>query len=121
MKRFVFVMALLYSALLLSSCGTYKSVHDKPATACYNATVPVVVKLNDSVRQSGDNFLLKNKQGLWELYVEGDPLQRGLMTGALTTDLIHYQEEAFFEKIKDIVPSNFKLFSNLAATVNAAP
>lgn len=109
MKRFVFVMALLYSALLLSSCGTYKSVHDKPETAGYNSTVPVVVKLNDSVRQSGDNFLLKNKQGLWELYVEGDPLQRGLMTGALTTDLIHYQEEAFFEKIKDIVPSNFKL------------
>jgi predicted choloylglycine hydrolase len=109
MKRFVFVMALLYSALLLSSCGTYKSVHDKPVTAGYDATVPVVVKLNDSVRQSGNNFLLKNKQGLWELYVEGDPLQRGLVTGALSTDLIHYQEEAFFEKIKDIVPSDFKL------------
>lgn len=109
MKRFVYVLTLLCAAMQLVSCGTYKSIHDKPVTEGYNATVPVVAKLNDSTMRSGNNFLLKNKQGLWELYVEGDPLQRGLVTGALTQDLIQEQEKAFIGKIKEIVPSEFKL------------
>ncbi|MDV6169286.1 C45 family peptidase [Flavobacterium sp. DG1-102-2] len=109
MKRFVYALTLLYAALLQVSCGTYNSLHDKPVTEGYNATVPVVVKENDTVRQSGNNFLLKNKQGLWELYVEGDPLQRGMVTGALSKDLMKYQEQVFIGKIKEIVPSEFKL------------
>ena len=108
MKRLVYALSLLHAALLLVSCGTYKSLHDKPVTDGYNFTVPVVTKQNDSVRQSGNNFLLKNKQGLWELYVEGDPLQRGLVTGALSQDLIQKQETAFLGKVKEIVPSRFR-------------
>jgi len=103
-------MALLYCiAMQLVSCGTYKSVHHKPETAGYNSTVPVVTLTADSTLVSGNNFLLKNKQGLWELYAEGDALQRGLVTGALSKDLIGRQEAIFISKIKEIVPSKFKL------------
>ncbi|PZR19319.1 MAG: acyl-CoA--6-aminopenicillanic acid acyl-transferase [Flavobacterium psychrophilum] len=109
MRKIICYLLLCCTVLLLSSCGTYNSLHDKPVTEGYNGTVPVVVKQNDSTFQSGNNFLLKNKQGLWELYAEGDPLQRGLVTGALSQDLIHYQEQVFFEKVKEIVPSEFKL------------
>jgi predicted choloylglycine hydrolase len=108
MRRVVHILTLLYAALLLVSCGTYNSIHDKPVTNGYNSTPPVVVKQNDSLRQSGNNFLLKNKQGLWELYVEGDPLERGLVTGALSQDLIQKQETAFLGKVKEIVPSRFR-------------
>lgn len=108
MKKLVCFVTLVSIALLLVSCGTYNSVHDKPVTTGYDASFPVVQRQNDSTLQSGNNFLLKNKHGLWELYVEGDPLQRGMVTGALSEELIHFQEGAFFDKVKDIVPSKFK-------------
>lgn len=94
--------------LVLGSCGTSKSMHHLPEVANYNATKPVVVKQSDSVFISGKNSLLKNKQGLWELYVEGDPLEIGLNTGALSDSLLKNQEHIFFSKIKDIVPSKFQ-------------
>ncbi|WP_428230689.1 C45 family autoproteolytic acyltransferase/hydolase [Flavobacterium sp.] len=94
--------------LMLASCGTSKSMHHLPEVSQYNATKPLVIKQSDSVFTSGKNSLLKNKQGLWELYVEGDPLEIGLNTGALSDSLLKNQEHIFFSKIKDIVPSKFQ-------------
>ncbi len=70
--------------LMLASCGTSKSMRHQPEIASFNATKPIVVKQSDSVFISGKNSLLKNKQSLWELYAEGDPLEIGLNTGALS-------------------------------------
>ena len=64
-------------------------MHHKPDLSHYNSAKPIVVKKSDSVFISGKNSLLKNKQGIWELYAEGDPLEIGLNTGALTLSLIH--------------------------------
>ena len=114
---------------ILISCGTSKSKNHQPDISHYNATKPVVTKLSDSSFISGNNSLLKNKQGLWELYVEGDPLEIGLNTGALSDSLLERQQQIFFSKIKDLVPSKFeqkilrqflkwynrKLYSNVAA------
>ena len=114
---------------ILFSCGTSKSKKHLPDISGYNATRPVVTKLSDSVFISGKNSLLKNRQGLWELYVEGDPLEIGLNTGALSDSLLQRQQQIFFSKIKDLVPSKFeqkilrqflkwynrKLYSNVAA------
>ena len=94
--------------LMLASCGTSKSMRHQPEIASFNATKPIVVKQSDSVFISGKNSLLKNKQGLWELYVEGDPLEIGLNTGALSDSLLKNQEHIFFSKIKDIIPSEFQ-------------
>ncbi|WP_347051526.1 C45 family peptidase [Flavobacterium olei] len=94
--------------LLLSSCGTSKSKHHIPDLTNFNAEKPVVKKLSDSSFISGKNSFLKNKQGLWELYVQGDPLQIGLATGALTDSLLQKQQRIFFSKITDIVPSKFQ-------------
>ena len=108
MKTRVNLIVLLSCIFLLTSCGTSKSLHDKPKLDGYNSIAPVVVKESKTVFTSGNNFLLKNKQNLWELYVEGDPLERGLGTGALTDSLLKKQERIFFSKIKDIVPSKTK-------------
>ncbi|GAA6770113.1 hypothetical protein AAGS39_08530 [Flavobacterium sp. CGRL2] len=81
---------------LLTSCGTSKSKHHKPDITAYNSAKPVVEKVTDSTFISGTNSFLKNKQGLWELYVEGDPLEIGLTTGALTDSLLQKQQRIFF-------------------------
>ena len=108
MRNVLYVLLMLCAGAQMVSCGTYNSVHQKPKTEGYNNTVPQVVKHNDSVFTSGNNFLLKNKEGLWEMYVEGDALQRGLLSGALSHDLIQYQEDVFMGKIQEIIPSKFK-------------
>lgn len=94
--------------LMLTSCGTSKSLHHKPIIEGYNGTIPVVKKQSNTIYTTGNNFLLKNKQNLWELYVEGDPLERGLVEGSLTDSLLKKQERIFFSKINEIIPSNFK-------------
>lgn len=93
---------------ILISCGTSKSKNHQPDISTYNATKPIVTKISDSIFISGNNSLLKNKQGLWELYVEGDPLEIGLNTGALSDSLLQRQQNIFFSKIKDLIPSKFE-------------
>ena len=109
MCQFFKIIILFSFSLVLNSCGISKSLHHKPNLEGFKNEVPVVKKHNDSLFSSGKNFLIKNKQQLWELHVSGDPLERGLLIGALTEQLIQKQERVFFTKIKKIVPSNFKL------------
>ena len=102
---FVVIVVFLFS---VASCGTYKSMHHQPEITSYNNTIPVVKKQSSTTFVTGNNFLLKNKQNLWELYVEGDPLERGRAIGSLTDSLLKKQEYVFFDKINDLVPSHFK-------------
>ena len=55
--------------------------------------------------QIGKNWLKKDSSGLWEMYVEGKPYERGILIGKLTKELINYQEEVFVEQIQNLVPS----------------
>jgi predicted choloylglycine hydrolase len=105
------IFFLFYSTiffLVLVSCGISKSLKHQPIIACYNQEKPIVDKKSETLIVSGNNRLLKNKHQLWELYVEGDPLQVGLISGALTDSLLKKQETIFFSKIKELVPSESK-------------
>jgi isopenicillin-N N-acyltransferase like protein len=53
----------------------------------------------------GNNWLRKSESGLWEMYIEGDPFERGVAFGKLTKELLFYQESAFVEQIQKLVPS----------------
>jgi len=103
--KFAFLVIVL---LTIASCGTSKSMHHKPQISGYNNTIPVVEKQSKTAFSTKNNFFLKNKQNLWELYVEGDPLERGLATGSLTDSLLKKQQKIFFDKIKEILPSQYK-------------
>ncbi|WP_316636026.1 C45 family peptidase [uncultured Flavobacterium sp.] len=105
--RIIFLISIGF-LLMFASCGTSKSMRHEPEISNYNSAKPVVIKQSDSLFLSGKNSLLKNKQGIWELYVEGDPLQIGLTTGALSDSLLKKQEQIFFSKIKDLIPSKFE-------------
>jgi predicted choloylglycine hydrolase len=101
------VLLLAIYILLSTSCGISKSLRHQPEVQQYNASLPVVTK-TDNGFVSGNNFLLKNRQQLWELYIEGDPLERGLLAGSLTDSLLKKQEKVFFAKVEELVPSRFK-------------
>ena len=108
MKRQLQLSVLLGLILLMCSCGVSKSLNHLPDISTYDPSISVVEKISATQFTSGNSFFLKNKQSLWELYVEGDPLQIGLKTGVLTDSLLKKQERVFFSKINDIVPSKSK-------------
>lgn len=98
----------LLLTLILTSCGVSKSIHHLPDIKRYSLEVPKINKINDSTFSYNQNYLTKNKQQLWELYIKGNPLQLGYNNGALTQDLMQQQEEIFFSKVEGFVPSKFK-------------
>ena len=55
----------------------------------------------------GDNYLKKNDFGIWEMYIEGEPYERGLIYGKLSKELVQRQEDIFVEQINQLVPSKF--------------
>lgn len=56
-----------------------------------------------------NNWIRRNKLGLWELYVEGNPFERGVIIGKLSKELVYHQEYAFIKQIKEMIPSDFYL------------
>jgi isopenicillin-N N-acyltransferase-like protein len=55
----------------------------------------------------GHSWMRKSHSGGWEMYVEGAPFERGVITGKLSKGVFAYQEQAFFEQICQLVPSAF--------------
>ncbi|CAD7808123.1 hypothetical protein CHRY9390_01772 [Chryseobacterium aquaeductus] len=106
MKIRIFIYFFLIVSLI--SCGVSKSVKHIPDVKQYSLEIPKVNKINDSTFRFNQNYLTKNKQQIWELYIKGNPLQLGYNNGALTQDLMQKQEEIFFSKVEGFVPSKFK-------------
>lgn len=53
----------------------------------------------------GKNWLRKNKDGIWEMYLEGAPYERGLVYGVLARELMEKQEVHFVDQIREMIPS----------------
>ena len=62
-------------------------------------------KLRDYFFQLEDNWLVKNPEGLWEIYLDGEAFERGVTYGKLCEDLLGDHEKAFIEGMKEKVPS----------------
>jgi isopenicillin-N N-acyltransferase-like protein len=54
-----------------------------------------------------NNWFRKSNSGLYELYVEGNPYERGVINGKLTKELVQRQEDHFNDQINKLVPSSF--------------
>jgi predicted choloylglycine hydrolase len=102
------ILSYIFCILNLLSCGTGKSVKHVPEIKQYALEIPKVEKINDSTFSFHQNYLTRNRQHLWELYIKGNPLQLGYNNGALTQNLMQKQEEIFFSKVETFVPSKFK-------------
>ena len=102
------ILLYLFFILNVISCGVSKSINHVPKIDQYSLEIPKVEKVNDSTFSFKQNYLTKNKQQLWELYIQGNPLQLGYNNGALTQSLMQNQEAIFFSKVEGFVPSKFK-------------
>ncbi|HVY74730.1 MAG TPA: C45 family peptidase, partial [Puia sp.] len=56
-----------------------------------------------------NSWLRKSNSGLYEMYVEGPPYERGVINGKLSKELLQKQEEYFNDQIEKMIPSRFYL------------
>jgi isopenicillin-N N-acyltransferase like protein len=54
-----------------------------------------------------NNWLRRSQSGLYEVYVEGDAFERGVVHGKLAQELMARQEDNFTGQIRKLVPSEF--------------
>lgn len=52
-----------------------------------------------------NNWIKKSETGLWEIYMEGNGFERGVIEGKLNKELAEKQEIAFVDQIKKMIPS----------------
>lgn len=67
------------------------------------------VKTPDGLMTIHNSWFRQSQSGLYELYVEGNPFERGVIIGKLTRELVHYQEEVFTQQIHRLVPNTLYL------------
>jgi isopenicillin-N N-acyltransferase-like protein len=67
------------------------------------------VQLGPDYYKVDNCWLKKNKQGIWEMYLEGSPYERGLIYGVLAKELMEKQEVHFVAQIREIIPNAFFL------------
>lgn len=65
---------------------------------------PVVV--HEGYKECRGNMLRRSESGLWETYLHGGALERGTALGRMSEDLLYFQERAFVDQIRRIVPSD---------------
>ncbi len=107
--RFKFFLVLAFSIFFIS-CGTKKSINDRPDISKYTLNNSPRIQINDTLFFEGSNSLRKNDYGQWEMVVSGNPLELGNNMGVLSNELIKDQEKYFFDKVNKMVPSKFKRF-----------
>jgi isopenicillin-N N-acyltransferase like protein len=110
-KRFLlYTFFILLTLILIGSIYFYfRTKIEPPEVADKSALNLKVTKVTDTYFTIGNNWIKKNKGGLWEMYVEGEPFERGVIIGKLAEPLIRKQEVAFISQIKKIIPSEFYL------------
>jgi len=67
----------------------------------------IVNKLDSNFSSINQNWLKRSETGLWEMYIQGKPYERGVINGKLSKELIISQEKAFIDEIARIIPSGF--------------
>jgi len=99
---------ILFFLLLAGVIFFYYSVRVIPPeiqdTSALNQERTVV---NDSFFTINQNWMVKNKYGLWEIYIEGEAFERGVFYGKLSRELNRKHEGAFINGLQEKVPSKF--------------
>ncbi len=97
------------------------SVHIRPPSFPDKSVTNLKINIiNATSYQCGKGWLRKNRNHIWEMYLEGEPLERGITTGKLTNKLLEWQEHVFIDEIHRMVPNRFYLFflKNLVQWLN---
>lgn len=107
-RRFIRFFGLLFFlfALLFAYVGYVSRMTppEVPQSALLNESR---IEVDSGFFYLRNNWFHKSKSGLFEMYVEGNPFERGLANGKLSKELIIKQEEAFSDQINQMIPSHF--------------
>lgn len=106
-KKITKIILIFFLIILTVISGWIFFVANNRPSLPKNTDVPEITTIQpDSITTVCEKgWLRKNKSGLWELYVEGTPIERGARIGALSKKLIAKQEDAFVEHIHEKIPS----------------
>lgn len=123
MRRVLKIFGYSFVLLLLFLAGTIAYIHwglapeiPQPENSSYLELQRE--KAGENFYRIGNNWLQKNKNGIWEEYVEGEPFERGVILGKLNKEMLYTQEEAFLEQIHQLVPNdNYLKFLHLVSRV----
>ncbi|WP_298738216.1 C45 family peptidase [uncultured Chitinophaga sp.] len=78
---------------------------DPPEIADKHALQLQRTQLDTSCYTIGNNWFRKSNSGLYEMYVEGAPFERGVVYGKLSAELVKRQEDIFVDQIRKMIPS----------------
>jgi isopenicillin-N N-acyltransferase like protein len=114
LRKTVKAIAWIAAIIILAMVGLMVYVRavatiDPPVPESLQALNKEVIEVDTGLFKIDNNWFRKSESGLYELYVEGDPFERGAANGKLTRALIHHQEEVFTEQIHRLVPSSLYL------------
>ena len=95
-------MILLAAFLIYFISAIYQPV---PEIADRSIEKQEVTTVSSDFKRLGNNWLRKSESGLWEMYLEGDGFERGVINGKLTKQLAELQETVFINQINALIPS----------------
>lgn len=108
-RRTLRVLGVIFLLLLIGAVYLVQvSDIDPPKPADMSSLQLQRTEHGDGFYTIKDNWFRHSKSGLYELYVEGDAFERGVINGKLTKELVVRQEDHFAEQITKLVPSKFK-------------
>jgi len=105
----VFAFFLVFLAIL---CGIFLWMVALKEPVVLNQDSYKTIK-RDSIKDgwvSGKSWIHKNEYGLYEMYVEGSPFQRGYVNGLLSQELVVRQEDYFVNRLNSLISSYFYQF-----------
>ena len=101
----IFLLTIVVLVIYIRAVATV----NPPVPESLHALNRNVVEVDTGLFKIDNNWFRKSESGLYELYVEGEPFERGAANGKLTRALVEHQEEVFTEQIHRLVPSDFYL------------
>ena len=108
LKRFLYVIGGVVVLLLIGSIYLYSvAIVDPPRPADMSSLGLQRKEISKGFYTIKNSWFRKSKTGLYEMYVEGSPFERGVINGRLSRELVVRQEDHFNEQIAKMVPSNF--------------
>jgi isopenicillin-N N-acyltransferase like protein len=108
-RLLIAAVVLLVLFVILPGTFYFSTKLDNPVNLQEGFQMPQRTKVGEQFYTYGNNWLKHSKTGLWEMYIEGPPFERGLANGLLSKELIELQEVAFIKQIRQIIPSQFYL------------
>jgi predicted choloylglycine hydrolase len=110
MKRFFKIISVLIFMALLLLAGMLVYVRlfvqlEPPSVEDKSITEQALRNPDYDNRQLGSNWLRRDETGIWEMYLEGQPFDRGYAAGKMGEDLLLFQERVFVDQVEKMVPN----------------